>query len=119
MLRQFCKSKIQGLVVTDKNLNYVGSVTIDPLLAEAADILPWEMVQVLNMSNGARIETYYIPGAEPGRGDLCLNGAAARLFEKGDGVIILSTVYLSGEEAAGLKPRVIITDERNRLKQEM
>ena len=114
MLRQFCKSKIQGALVTDKNLNYTGSVTLDPLLAEAADIQPFEMVHVLNKANGARVETYYIVG-EPGRGEVCLNGAAARLFEVGDEVIILSTVYLDPEEARGFKPRVVVTDRRNRV----
>lgn len=118
MFRRLCKSKIQGLFVTDRDLNYSGSVTIDPLLAEAADIVPWEMVHVFNLNNGARIETYYIPGAPRGRGDLCLNGAAARHFEKGDRVIVLSTAWVSDEEAARLEPKIIITDACNKIQKQ-
>lgn len=116
MLRQFCKSKIQGLVVTGTDLNYPGSITIDSALAEKADLLPFEMVQVLNLSNGARIETYYIPG-EPGRGQVCLNGAAARWFEAGDRVIVLSTAFYSAEELRGFQPRILLTDQENRIKE--
>ena len=114
MLCLFCKSKIQGLVVTGTNLNYPGSVTIDSALAAEADLQPYEMVQVLNLSNGMRIETYYIPG-EPNKGEVCLNGAAARWFEVGDRVIILSTALFSEEERKGFSPKIIVTDERNRI----
>jgi len=114
MLRLFCKSKIQGLVVTGTDLNYPGSVTIDSALAEEADLQPYEMVQVLNLANGARIETYYIPG-QPNKGEVCLNGAAARWFEVGDRVIILSTALFSEDEKRSASPRVIIANGKNKI----
>ena len=114
MLRAFCKSKIQELTVTRTDLNYPGSITIDSVLAEKADILPNEMVQVLNLANGVRIETYYISG-EPDKGEVCLNGAAARWFQTGDRIIVLSTAFYSEEEITNFKPKVIITDEKNRF----
>lgn len=114
MYRQFCKSKIQGLVVTETDLYYEGSITLDPELADAADIRPWEMVQVLNLNNGERIFTYYIPGSR--EGVVCLNGPAARRFEVGDRVIVLSTVFLVPEEADAFDaPVVVSVDDRNRL----
>lgn len=117
MLRAFCKSKIQELTVTRTDLNYPGSITIDSVLAGKADILPNEMVQVLNLANGVRIETYYIPG-EPDKGEACLNGAAARWFQTGDRIIVLSTAFYSEEEITNFKPKVIITDEKNRFVEE-
>ena len=114
MLRLFCKSKIQGLVVTRTDINYQGSITIDSVLAEQADIEPYEMVQVLNLANGERIETYYIPG-KPNRGEVCLNGAAARWFQVGDRIIVLSTALFSEGEKRNAKPLVIITNERNKV----
>ncbi len=114
MMRFFCKSKIQGLVVTRTDINYQGSITIDSVLAEAADLQPYEMVQVLNLANGERIETYYIPG-EPNRGEVCLNGAAARWFQVGDRVIVLSTALFSEGEKRSAQPLVIITDEKNKI----
>ena len=114
MMRFFCKSKIQGLVVTRTDINYRGSITIDSVLAESADLQPYEMVQVLNLANGERIETYYIPG-EPNQGEVCLNGAAARWFQVGDRVIVLSTALFSEGEKRSAQPLVIITDEKNKI----
>jgi aspartate 1-decarboxylase len=107
------KSKIHRATVTEANLNYVGSITIDTELLEAADILPHEKVQVLNINNGARFETYAIPG-ERGSGVICVNGAAARLVQPGDIVIIISYGFYSDEEARNLTPRVVFVDARNK-----
>jgi aspartate 1-decarboxylase len=108
------KSKLHRAVVTDADLNYVGSITIDEALMEAADIVPFEKVQVVNNNNGARFETYVIKG-ERGSGTICVNGAAARLVQKGDVVIILSYCTVSREEAAGIRPKVILLDGQNRI----
>jgi aspartate 1-decarboxylase len=109
-----CKSKIHRATVTDANLNYVGSITIDKELMEKADILPYEKVQVVNNNNGARLETYVIAG-ERGRGDVCLNGAAARLVQPGDKIIILSYAQYSSEELQNFMPKVVFVDEENRV----
>lgn len=114
MLRTMCKSKIHRATVTDANLNYVGSITIDQELMEKADILPYEKVQVVNNNNGARLETYVIAG-ERGRGDVCLNGAAARLVQPGDKIIILSYAQYSSEELKDFMPKVVFVDEENRV----
>ncbi len=114
MLRTMCKSKIHRATVTDANLNYVGSITIDKELMEKADILPYEKVQVVNNNNGARLETYVIAG-ERGRGDVCLNGAAARLVQPGDKIIILSYAQYSSEELKDFMPKVVFVDEENRV----
>lgn len=114
MLRMMLKSKIHRAVLTDANLNYVGSITIDRQLMEAADILPFERVQVVNNNNGARFETYVIEG-ERGSGVICLNGAAARLGEPGDILIILSYAMLSEEEMRGYAPTIVFVDEKNRI----
>jgi aspartate 1-decarboxylase len=106
------KSKIHRAVVTDANLKYMGSITIDEALMERADILPNEKVQVVNNNNGARFETYVIPG-ERGSGTICLNGAAARLVQKGDEVIIISYCIMENAEAKGHKPIVVFVDKRN------
>jgi len=111
-----CKSKIHRATVTDANLNYVGSITIDAELMEKADILPYEKVQVVNNNNGARLETYVIAG-ERGRGDICLNGAAARLVQPGDTVIIISYAQYSQEELGNFRPKIVFVDERNRAVQ--
>jgi len=97
MLREICKSKIHRATVTEVNLNYEGSLTIDEELMEAADILPFEKVYVFNVTNGARFETYAIPG-QRGSGVICVNGAAARLAQVGDLVIIASFALLTDEE---------------------
>jgi aspartate 1-decarboxylase len=114
MLRNLFKSKIHRAVVTEACLNYVGSITIDEELLEAADILVNEKVQVVNINNGERFETYAIPGPR-GSGVICLNGAAARLAQVGDKVIIMTYVMVSDEEAKAWQPTVIVVDENNKL----
>lgn len=114
MYRQMYKSKIHRATVTDANLNYVGSITIDVELMKAADILENEKVQVVNINNGARFETYAIEG-KAGSGVICLNGAAARLAQKEDKVIIISYAYYSNEEAKELKPLAIHVNEKNQI----
>lgn len=115
MLRTVCKSKIHMATVTDTNLRYEGSITIDKELLEAADILPGEKVQVLNLNNGSRCETYAIE-AEAGSGTMCVNGAAARWSEIGDKIIIISYGLAETEEAKDYKPRIVFVDENNRIK---
>jgi aspartate 1-decarboxylase len=116
MLRNMMKAKIHRATVTEANLNYVGSITIDKDLLDALDILPNEKVQIVNNNNGARLETYVIEG-EPGSGVICLNGAAARLVQEGDIVIIIAYAWMTDEEARTHKPRVAIMDENNKIKQ--
>ena len=113
MRRTMMKSKIHRATVTDANLHYQGSVTIDPVLMEAADILENERVDVLDVSNGNRLTTYAIPGA-PGRGEICLNGAAAHLVSKGDLVILVTYAEFEEEEARRHQPRLVFVDEANR-----
>jgi len=108
------KSKIHRATVTEANLNYMGSITIDEALMEAADILLNEKVQVVNNNNGARFETYVIKGAR-GSGTICLNGAAARLVQPGDTVIIISYAMLDRAEAQVFKPTIVMVDEKNRI----
>ncbi|MGM0818777.1 MAG: aspartate 1-decarboxylase, partial [Actinomycetota bacterium] len=103
MQRTLMKSKLHRATVTEANLDYVGSVTIDADLMDLADILAHERVQVVDITNGARLETYAIAG-EPGGGDLCLNGAAARLVQPGDTVIVISYAVYTEEEAAAHEP---------------
>lgn len=107
------KSKIHRATVTDANLNYVGSITIDPLLLDLADIREYEQVHVVNINNGARFETYAILGDE-GSGDMCLNGAAARLAHPGDLIIVISYADYSEAELEQYAPLVVHVDERNR-----
>jgi len=109
-----CKGKIHRATVTQADLNYVGSITIDQDLLDAADIYPYEQVQVVNINNGARLETYTIPGAR-GSGVICLNGAAARLNAVGDLVIIISYAQCNEEEIRSLQPHVVFVDENNRM----
>ena len=108
------KSKIHRCRVTEANLNYEGSVTIDADLMEAADILPHEQVQVLNVNNGERFDTYAIRGPR-GSGVICLNGPAARLAHVGDLVIILTYASMEREELERHTPRVVMVDDRNRV----
>ncbi|PRD36510.1 UNVERIFIED_CONTAM: panD [Trichonephila clavipes] len=108
------KSKIHRARVTQAELNYVGSITIDEDLIDAADLIVGEKVQIVNNNNGARLETYVIPG-ERGSGILCLNGAAARLVQVGDIVIVISYATIDREEAKTFKPTVIFPDENNKL----
>jgi aspartate 1-decarboxylase len=114
MMREMMKSKIHRATVTEANLNYVGSITIDQDLLDAVDIWPNEKVQVVNNNNGARLETYVIPG-ERGSGICCLNGAAARLVQPGDTVIIIAYAYMQGKEARDFRPQIAIMDENNRI----
>ncbi len=115
MLRTMLKGKIHRARVTGANLQYEGSITIDATLLEAADILPYEQVHVLDVDNGARLLTYAIPG---GPGEVCINGAAARLVSAGDTVIILAYVQADDAEARDLKPKLVYVDERNRRRAE-
>ena len=117
MLRTMCKSKIHRATVTGADLNYVGSITIDPVLMEAADLMEYEQVHVVNINNGARFETYVIPG-EPGAGEICLNGAAARLAHPGDRVIVISYAQYSEAELEKYRPVFIFVDEQNRISRE-
>ena len=114
MLVTLMKSKIHRARVTDANLNYVGSITIDEELMEKADIVRNEKVQVVNNNNGNRFETYVIPG-EKGSGTICLNGAAARLVHPGDIIIILSYAIFEKKEALEFKPRIIFLDDKNKV----
>ncbi|GLO66418.1 MULTISPECIES: aspartate 1-decarboxylase [Oceanobacillus] len=116
MYRTMMKSKIHRAVVTEANLNYVGSITIDEAILQQVDILPNEKVQIVNNNNGARLETYVIAG-EKNSGTICLNGAAARLVQPGDTVIIIAYALLSQEELKTFHPKVAIMDETNRVKQ--
>ena len=109
------KSKIHRATVTEANLDYVGSITIDTDLLEASGILEYEKVAVVDITNGARLETYTIAG-EPGSGIICLNGAAAKLIEKGDMVIIMAYADMTPDEAKECKPTVIFVDEKNKIK---
>lgn len=114
MLLFMFKSKIHRATVTEANLNYMGSITIDSDLLKAAGILPNEKVQVVNNNNGARLETYVIEG-EPGSGVVCLNGAAARLVQPGDKVIIIAYTMIDEGEARNFKPKVVTVDEKNKV----
>lgn len=116
MFRTMMKAKIHRATVTEADLNYVGSITIDKNILDTLDILPNEKVQIVNNNNGARLETYVIEGA-PGSGVICLNGAAARLVQPGDIVIIIAYAMMSDDEARTYKPRVAIMDEHNKIKQ--
>lgn len=107
------KSKIHRATITEANLNYVGSITIDEDLLEAANLMEGEKVQIVNNNNGERIETYVIKG-ERGSGQVCLNGAAARRAEVGDVVIIISYALMTPEEAKNFTPTVVFPDENNR-----
>ena len=114
MLRTMCKSKIHRATVTGADLNYIGSITIDPVLMEAADLLEFEQVSVVNVNNGARFETYVIPG-ERGQGEICLNGAAARRVHPGDQVIIIRYAQYGAAEMEASRPQFIFVDEQNRI----
>ena len=114
MFLHILKSKIHCATVTEANLHYMGSITIDEELMEAAGLMAGEQVHVVNNSNGERIETYVIAG-ERYSGCICLNGAAARKFLPGDQIIIMAYALMEPEEAKGFKPQVIFPDEHNRL----
>jgi len=115
MLRTILKSKIHRAHVTEANLYYEGSITIDAGLMQAADIIQGEKVEILNLNNGQRLETYAIPG-EAASGVICLNGPAARGACVGDQVVIVSYLLADDKEAKAVKPKLIKVDERNRIK---
>lgn len=110
--RSMLKSKIHRAIVTDADLNYQGSVSIDPKLIEAADLVPFEKVEIYNCSNGQRFATYVIVGKD---GEICLNGAAARLVHRGDLVIIASYVDIDNESVRNHKPKLVFVDDKNRI----
>jgi aspartate 1-decarboxylase len=112
MQRTMLKSKIHRATITDSDLHYVGSLTIDPVLLEAADILPGEQVSVVDVDNGARFETYTIEG-ERGSGEMKVNGAAARLVHTGDTIIVISYGIYSAEELTAYEPLVVHVDATN------
>lgn len=112
IMRTMLKSKIHRATVSEANVDYEGSITIDRELMEAADILTYEQVHVLDVDNGARLETYVIEG-ERGSGVVCINGAAARLIQEGDKVIIISYQAVSEADAAHITPKVVFVDSQN------
>lgn len=114
MRRTLLKSKIHRATVTEADLDYVGSITIDPVLMEAADLVDHERVEIYNITNGERFATYAIPG-ERGRGEICINGAAAHLARAGDLVIVASYAEYDEEELASHEPRVVFVTRRNRI----
>jgi len=114
MLRLMCKGKIHRATVTEANLDYVGSITIDAALMKAANIMPYEMVQVTNLRNATRWKTYALPGGER-TGNICLNGPPAHLFQPGDLVVILSLGLMNEQEVERLVPKVVFVDGHNRI----
>lgn len=115
MLQEFLFSKIHRATVTDANLNYVGSITLDETLMNAAKIKEWQKVDILDINNGERFQTYVIKG-EPDSGCICLNGAAARKVQPGDKVIIVSYANLNPDELEGYKPTIVMVDEHNKIR---
>lgn len=116
MFRTMMNAKIHRARVTEANLNYVGSITIDEDILDAVGLVANEKVQIVNNNNGARFETYIIPG-ERGSGVFCLNGAAARLVQTGDVIIVISYVFVSEEKVHSHVPKVAIMDDNNRIKE--
>ncbi|AFZ91141.1 aspartate 1-decarboxylase [Bacillus amyloliquefaciens] len=116
MYRTMMAGKLHRATVTEANLNYVGSITIDEGLLDAVGMLANEKVQIVNNNNGARLETYIIPGKR-GSGVICLNGAAARLVQEGDKVIIISYQMMSDQEAKSHQPKVAVLDDQNKIEQ--
>jgi len=116
MFRTVCKSKIHGATVTEANVHYTGSLTLDADLMRAADLVPYEQVHVVDLDNGERVVTYCIEGP-PGSGTVCVNGAAARLIPAGDRVIVIAYAQVAPEELEQLAPKVVMLDEQNRIRQ--
>ena len=114
MLIRVCMAKIHQAVVTETDLNYVGSITIDRNLLEASGIRPFQYVNITNLSNGVFWQTYAIEG-EAGKGDICLNGPPARHFQRGDKIIIMAEAWLQPDEMEELVPTVVFVDEKNQL----
>ena len=115
MLRTVCKSKLHGAIVTEANVHYTGSLTLDATLMKAADLVPYEQVHVVDVDNGARIVTYCIEGTS-GSGTVCMNGAAARLISAGDKVIVISYAQVTPEELDQLSPKIIMLGKDNRVR---
>ncbi len=116
MILNMLKSKIHRAVITEAKLNYVGSITIDKSLMDNANILEYEKVQIVDIDNGNRFETYAIAG-EPGSGVMCVNGAAARCVQPGDKIIIMTYCQLNEEEAKKFRPTVVFVDDTNNVKE--
>jgi aspartate 1-decarboxylase len=116
MQRLMFKSKIHRATVTAANLNYEGSLTIDPDLLDAADILPYEQIHVWDVSNGARLVTYALPGTR-GSGEVCVNGAGAHLIKPGDLVIVATYTLMTGRKARKYEPTVVLVDGANRIRE--
>ena len=114
MLRHFLNSKIHRATVTDANLNYVGSITLDEVLMDAANIKEWQKVEILDVNNGERFQTYVIKG-KADSGQICLNGAAARKVQPGDKVIIVTYGQIEEKELQNFKPTVVIVDDNNKI----
>ena len=114
MYLKMLKGKIHRAVVKQAELNYVGSITVDPVLMQAAGILEYENVQIVDIENGNRFETYTIAG-EPGSGMICLNGAAARMVQTGDKIILMAYAQVTPEEASELRPTVLFVNEKNKV----
>lgn len=116
MLLTLMRAKLHRITITEANLNYIGSITLDPDLMDAAGLYEGEKVQIVNLNNGERLETYTILGKR-GSGEVCLNGPAARKVAVGDVIIVIAYAYMTPEEAAGFKPTLVFPDtETNRLK---
>ena len=114
MFRTIHKSKIQGVIVTEANLEYVGSITIDEDLLNAADIIPNERVQIVNLNNGSRLETYVISGKK-GSGVICMNGGTARWAVVGDRILVISYAMMEAKDAVVFKPKVIFVNDKNKI----
>lgn len=114
MLLNMCIAKLHRATVTDADLNYVGSITIDEALLEAAGLVPGQMVQIANVSNAVLWRTYIIKG-EKGKGEIILNGPPARLFQKSDKVIVLGEAWVDSKDAAKMSPTVVFLDDKNRI----
>ena len=110
-----CHAKIHGATVTEANLKYTGSITIDRALLDAVGITPYERVQIVNLNNGSRVETYVMEG-KAGTGTLCMNGAAARWSQVGDQVIIIAYALFDSKEATSLKPKILFVNAKNKIK---
>ncbi len=116
MLRTLCKAKLHRATVSEANVQYPGSLSLDAELMKAADLMPYEQVHVVDVDNGVRLVTYCLE-APAGSGTVCVNGAAARLISAGDKIIVMAYAQLAPEELAGFAPRVVLIDERNRIRQ--
>jgi len=115
MFREMCKSKLHRLKVTDADINYEGSITIDEELLQAANIKEFEKVAVVNINNGNRFQTYIIKGKK-GSGEVCVNGAAARLVQIGDLVIVIAYGYVAEEELSKFSPSIVFVDNKNNIR---